>query len=152
MVITQYRGDKGIDLWLEGAKGKLAVQVKRYKDRIRAESVRSFVGALVGQGGTYKGIFVTTSGYQSGAYDYVKNLHDGYEVTLETTESLISQLDRVEIRERRSYKQIILPPGATDDLIDALQIPRRPTSFEVEDFDPLALVQSLRAVGQGRWY
>jgi hypothetical protein len=152
VILTQYWGDKGIDLYLEGPTGKYAVQVKRYRDSIRAERVHAFVGALVGQKEKYKGIFVTTSRYQSGAHDYVENLRDGYEVTLETTESLIRQLNREDVHERRSFRRIILPPGATNNLIDALQVRRRPTSFEVEDFDPLDLIKSLKAVGEGRWY
>ena len=68
---TAYSGDDGIDVILEGPSGDIiGVQVKRYKDRIGVDQIRELAGALVLQG-TTKGIFVTTSDYQSGAYSTV---------------------------------------------------------------------------------
>lgn len=67
-VVTAYSGDGGIDVVLRNRIGeRIGVQVKRYKDSIRVEQIRSFAGALM-LGGFTRGIFVTTSRYQSGAY------------------------------------------------------------------------------------
>lgn len=66
---TAYSGDGGIDVILDGDDGKtVGVQVKRYgqQRRIEAEQIRSLAGALVLQGHT-RGVFITTSGYRSGA-------------------------------------------------------------------------------------
>lgn len=63
--ITAYSGDGGIDVILRGSEGLVGVQVKRYKDAIEAEQIRSFLGALV-IGGYTKGIYVTTSKFRKG--------------------------------------------------------------------------------------
>jgi restriction system protein len=44
---------------------RIGVQVKRYRHGIKVEQIRSFVGALL-VGNYVKGMFVTTSRYQSG--------------------------------------------------------------------------------------
>lgn len=65
--VTARSGDGGIDVVLDGPNSKvIGVQVKRYKDKIKVEQIRSFVGALYLKRMT-RGIFVTTSGFQSGA-------------------------------------------------------------------------------------
>lgn len=66
--LTSYSGDEGIDLLLLDGDDHttVGVQVKRYRGRISAEQIRSFVGALVLQGLT-EGVYVTTSDYESGA-------------------------------------------------------------------------------------
>ena len=65
--VTAYSGDGGIDVILEDDEGNsTGVQVKRYKDRISVSQIRELTGALV-IGGHTKGIFVTTSEFQSGA-------------------------------------------------------------------------------------
>lgn len=66
--VTSYSGDGGIDVILDGADGRtVGVQVKRYRERIRVEHIRSFIGALLIEG-HYGGIFVTTSDFQRGSY------------------------------------------------------------------------------------
>lgn len=66
-LVTNYSGDQGIDVVLHDAQSKLiGVQVKRYKNKIEAQDIRAFTGALL-LGGYTKGIFVTTSGFRSGA-------------------------------------------------------------------------------------
>jgi restriction system protein len=67
--VTSFSGDEGIDiLVLDGDDdATVGVQVKRYKGKISAEQIRSFVGALVLQGLT-TGIYVTTSSYEKGAH------------------------------------------------------------------------------------
>ena len=66
-----------------------AVQVKRTKNSIKLEQVRSFLGALTIQG-IQKGIYVSTSEFQKGCHDianlYSINLFGGsrfYESLLE---------------------------------------------------------------------
>jgi restriction system protein len=60
--VTSYSCDNGIDsAVLEGPGDTLiGVQVKRYRNTIIAEQIRSFAGALV-LGGITKGVLVTTS-------------------------------------------------------------------------------------------
>jgi restriction system protein len=66
--LTGYTRDNGIDAILDGPEDSLiGVQVKRYKNRISVEQIRSFAGALL-LGGYTEGIFVTTSGYTKPAY------------------------------------------------------------------------------------
>ncbi|HVR98701.1 MAG TPA: restriction endonuclease [Thermoanaerobaculia bacterium] len=66
--VTSFSGDEGIDVFvLDGNDdATVGIQVKRYKGKISAEQIRSFVGALVLQGLT-SGIYVTTSSYERGA-------------------------------------------------------------------------------------
>lgn len=62
-VVTGFTHDGGIDVVLESQKGShIGIQVKRYKNNIQVEQIRSFVGALI-LGGFTKGIYVTTSGF-----------------------------------------------------------------------------------------
>ncbi|MDN7178580.1 restriction endonuclease [Caballeronia sp. SEWSISQ10-4 2] len=63
--VTSYSGDGGIDVILERGDETIGVQVKRYKNAINAEQIRSLAGALL-IGGYTKGVFVTTSRYQRG--------------------------------------------------------------------------------------
>lgn len=65
--VTAYSRDGGIDVVLYDNEGHpIGVQVKRYKNTIKVEQIRSFLGALI-LGKHTKGIFVTTSSYQKGA-------------------------------------------------------------------------------------
>jgi len=58
--VTSFSGDEGIDVFvLDGDDNATAgIQVKRYRGKISAEQIRSFVGALVLQGLT-TGIYIT---------------------------------------------------------------------------------------------
>ncbi len=63
---TAYQNDGGIDVILAGKDDVLiGVQVKRYRESISVEQIRSLAGALVLHGFT-RGLFVTTSEYQRG--------------------------------------------------------------------------------------
>ena len=64
--VTAYSNDRGIDAILEKAGRYVGVQVKRYKNSIAVEQIRSLAGALVLNDMT-EGIFVTTSSFQRGA-------------------------------------------------------------------------------------
>jgi restriction system protein len=66
--VTAYSGDLGIDMVLSrGSDPAIGVQVKRWADKIEAEQIRSFAGALLRDDGYTKGIFVTTSSFTRGA-------------------------------------------------------------------------------------
>ncbi|WP_378939936.1 restriction endonuclease [Pedobacter sp. BG31] len=86
---TPYSHDGGIDILLEKGSDLSAVQVKRTKNAIKLEQVRSFLGALTLQG-IQNGIYVSTSEFQRGCYDIANscsiNLFGGsrfYEILLE---------------------------------------------------------------------
>jgi restriction system protein len=65
--VTGRTRDGGIDVVLDGDNGEtIGVQVKRYKDTVRVDQIRAFVGALV-EGHFTKGIFITTSAFTKGA-------------------------------------------------------------------------------------
>lgn len=73
---TAYQNDGGIDVILDGKDDKtVGVQVKRYKNSIRVSQIREFAGALIENDMT-KGIFVTTSNFQKGAYKSAGNFKD----------------------------------------------------------------------------
>ncbi len=82
VVVTGYSSDGGIDVILHDDSGTIGVQVKRYKNSIEVEQIRSLTGALVLAGFT-KGIFVTTSRFQAGAPDTVQKYSScGYQIDL----------------------------------------------------------------------
>lgn len=64
-----------IDIYWEfinmGVKHKVAIECKHYKNKVSIGRVRDFFGVLEDIG-NISGIFVTTSGYQSGAKSYAK--------------------------------------------------------------------------------
>ncbi|HEY0349554.1 MAG TPA: restriction endonuclease, partial [Pyrinomonadaceae bacterium] len=65
-LLTSYRGDNGIDVFLEKDGDIIGVQVKRTALAIEAEQIRALTGSLVLRGIT-RGCFVTTSRFRSGA-------------------------------------------------------------------------------------
>lgn len=73
--ITAYSRDGGIDLYVFDGNNNdiIGVQVKRYRNKIEAEQIRSFAGALL-LNGLEHGIYVTTGEFTSGAL----MLQDGY--------------------------------------------------------------------------
>lgn len=74
--ITAYHNDGGIDVVLDGKDDKIiGVQVKRYKNSIEVSQIREFAGALI-ENDITKGIFVTTSKFQKGAYKSVSNFKE----------------------------------------------------------------------------
>lgn len=81
-VVTAYSGDDGIDVILTSGSDTIGVQVKRYKNKISVEQIRSLAGALVLNGLT-RGIFVTTSTFEAGAHSTADRLsHAGYRIEL----------------------------------------------------------------------
>ncbi len=109
--VTAYSGDGGIDIVLVGKdSSEIGVQVKRYKNSISVEQIRSFTGALVLSGYT-KGIFVTTSRFQSGASKTTKLAGlRGVQIDLLNAERFY---DALKITQRAIYRN-------TGDLIDQL--------------------------------
>lgn len=80
--VTAYHRDGGIDVILYNSNNKIGVQVKRYKDSIQVSQIRGFLGALIENNMT-KGIFVTTSIFQKGAYKTVdKYSQQNYKIEL----------------------------------------------------------------------
>ncbi|MGI4826876.1 MAG: restriction endonuclease [Janthinobacterium lividum] len=74
--VTGRSGDGGIDgLINEDRLGldRIYVQAKRWKDKVGTPQIRDFVGSLAG-GGAHKGVFITTSGFQSGVLDYLRGV------------------------------------------------------------------------------
>jgi len=83
VLVTAGTGDGGIDMLLyDAGQGILGVQVKRYADSINVSQIRELLGALVVNRLT-KGIFVTTSKFQSGAARVVSSgITAGYKIEL----------------------------------------------------------------------
>lgn len=76
VLCTPYSHDGGIDILLEKGSDFSAVQVKRTKNAIKLEQVRSFLGALTLQG-IEKGIYVSTAEFQRGCYDIARSCSIG---------------------------------------------------------------------------
>lgn len=70
-IVTGYTNDGGIDVVLEKNNKQIGVQVKRYKNKIEVEQIRSFAGALL-LGGYPEGIFVSTSDFRRGSHNAAK--------------------------------------------------------------------------------
>lgn len=73
VVVTSYRNDGGIDAILSKNSSQVGVQVKRYRGSISVDQRRGFLGALL-LAKIPKGIFVTTSRFQAGAYSIAERL------------------------------------------------------------------------------
>jgi restriction system protein len=82
VLVTSRSGDDGIDVLLFKSNEVIGVQVKRYRERIKVSQIRELLGALVVNNLT-KGMFVTTSQFQSGATKTVaKAANRGFEIEL----------------------------------------------------------------------
>ena len=99
---TSYSGDGGIDVVLNGSSGDtVGVQVKRYKGAICVEQIRAFTGALVLKGIT-KGIFVTTSRFQSGVAGTADvSAARGYPIELQDAERFYESLQLAQVESYR---------------------------------------------------
>jgi len=100
--VTSYSGDNGIDVVLDGPNDEvIGVQVKRYRNKINVEQIRSLAGALVFHGIT-QGIFVTTSDFPSGAERTAQTFADwGYPIRLVGADQF---LDALHVAQRQRYK------------------------------------------------
>ena len=96
--VTNYSGDDGIDAFLYDQKGEIGVQVKRYKNSIAVEQIRSLAGAMVLRGIT-RGVFVTTSAFQSGAKKTVERFRrEGLSIQLYDSARFFDSLKIAQIR------------------------------------------------------
>lgn len=122
-ITTAYSNDGGIDIFLDKAGTQIGVQVKRYKNAIKVEQIRSLAGALVYNGLT-KGIFVTTSNFQSGGVKVAEKYKTfGYEIDLMDGDKLMNDL---QIAQRKMYTN-------TKDLLSSI-----PTDYQlikVDDYE-----------------
>jgi restriction system protein len=74
--VTQKIGDEGIDGVINEDRlglDVIYVQAKRWKGNVGREAIQNFVGALAGKKAS-KGVFITTSAFNSNARVYVDNL------------------------------------------------------------------------------
>ena len=75
--VTQKTGDEGIDGVINEDRlglDVIYVQAKRWKNTVGRPEIQSFVGALAGKKAS-KGIFITTSDFNSYATEYAASLH-----------------------------------------------------------------------------
>ncbi|MCK5808455.1 restriction endonuclease [bacterium] len=84
--VTQYVNDKGIDGIIREdvlGFGRINIQAKRYAvhNNVPREDIQKFVGALaVAQ--SDKGVFITTSDFTKGAYQYAESLNSTTKIVL----------------------------------------------------------------------
>lgn len=85
-MVTQYVNDKGIDGIIREdvlGFGRINIQAKRYAidNNVPREDIQKFVGALaVAQ--SDKGVFITTSDFTKGAYEYAESLNSATKIVL----------------------------------------------------------------------
>ncbi len=85
-LVTQYVNDKGIDGIIKEdilGFGRIHIQAKRYNidNNVPREDIQKFVGALaVAQ--SDKGVFITTSDFTKGAYEYTESLNSSTKIVL----------------------------------------------------------------------
>ena len=75
--VTQKTGDEGIDGVINEDRLGLDViyiQAKRWKGNVGRDEIQNFVGALAGKKAS-KGVFITTSAFNSNATTYASGLH-----------------------------------------------------------------------------
>ncbi len=85
-IVTQASNDKGIDGIVKEdilGFGRIYIQAKRYNrdNLIGREDIQKFVGALAVENSD-KGVFITTSDFNKGAYEYVDNLSTNTKIVL----------------------------------------------------------------------
>lgn len=85
-LVTQSTNDKGIDGIIKEdilGFGRIYIQAKRYnrENLIGREDIQKFVGALAVENSD-KGVFITTSDFNKGAYEYVENLSSNTKIVL----------------------------------------------------------------------
>jgi len=94
-IVTSYGNDNGVDVYcvpLHKADDIVAVQVKRYKNKIQAYAIREFLGAMVINGAT-RGVHVTTSDYTRGARRTAEEAsRKGFPITLMNADDLLHAL------------------------------------------------------------
>ena len=115
-LVTSYHADGGIDVILLGSQDEtVGVQVKRSKNSIKVEQIRSLAGALVLEGLT-RGLFVTTSRFQRGCKE-ATDLYSarGLPIELVDSEALFSAL-------RISKREAFLSGEEIQDLVNRVPL------------------------------
>lgn len=103
VIVTSYGNDGGLDAILTDSAGVVGVQVKRVRQKIKVAQIRELLGALVLSGHT-RGVFVTTSDFQKGAYSLRSNAHRaGYDLHLVNGDRF---LDALGVNRRSPFKSI----------------------------------------------
>ena len=90
---------------IDDTGASIGVQVKRYSNKIEAEQIRAFLGALT-LAGHARGIFVTTSSYRKGSHSCVKRASEiGKPIELVDAGKFLELLKIAQIRdfERAEY-------------------------------------------------
>lgn len=102
-MVTGRSTDGGVDIILTDNDIQIGVQVKRWKNAVKAEQIRALVGALVLRGIT-EGVFVTTSRFQAGARSTVREYESkGFAIELYDGERF---LEALELRKRPAYQSL----------------------------------------------
>jgi restriction system protein len=111
VTLTAYSGDGGIDVVLRRRNQTIGVQVKRYRNAIEAEQIRSFAGALVLSGQT-RGVFVTTSRFQKGATNAAELFkRRGLLIELTDSQAFFDKLGLAQIEVERSKEYALSLKG-----------------------------------------
>lgn len=103
--LTAYSNDGGIDIFMNDNNNQLiGVQVKRFKNNIAVEQIRSFLGALAFNN-CVKGIYVTTSDYTKGACKTAKACKKGFiPIELINSESFLDLLKTAQIKQKHQWE------------------------------------------------
>ena len=110
--VTGFTADGGIDVVLHGCSGDtVGVQVKRYKNLIKVEQIRAFLGALILEKHT-KGIFITTSEYQPGAIKAAKSAGEkGVPIELVDASDFLNMLKIAQMNDFQNSSDFFRPYG-----------------------------------------
>ncbi|QOZ06889.1 restriction endonuclease [Bradyrhizobium sp. CCBAU 51765] len=104
--VTAYSGDDGVDVILQKGKERIGVQVKRHRNSISVEQIRSLAGAMIVNDVT-KGIFVTTSKFERGSARTIDRLRvRGYPIELIDAPRFFDMLKLTQIDAPESFEQV----------------------------------------------
>ena len=76
--MTSFTGDEGIDGVIKEDKlglDTIYIQAKKWENSVSRPEIQKFAGALMGKNAK-KGVFITTSGFSKGAYEYAEYISD----------------------------------------------------------------------------
>ena len=105
--VTAKSSDEGIDGLIKEDKLGLDIiyiQAKRWKNSVGRPEIQNFVGSLVGKQSS-KGVFITTSGFTKGAYEYAEKIPQ--KVILIDGESLAKLMIEYDVGVSKSYEFIV---------------------------------------------
>lgn len=110
VIVTSYSGDGGIDV-LTQRDGKVSgIQVKRYRESIEVSQIREFIGALFLKG-IESGVFVTTSTFQRGARNLVREaMKKDISIALVDGDQFLSELKNAQLLVKRDLAEAVPSP------------------------------------------